>query len=53
MIVDINFKVITFEHDSYRDTNIQIPARDFLASKGYKFHSTVVQDDFYIHESVV
>lgn len=49
---DINFKVITFEHDSHRIPYVQTEARNFLLFKGYKLVKTVVQDDFFVAEEI-
>jgi hypothetical protein len=49
---DITFKVITFEHDSHRGEDVQIASREFLKAKGYRLVKTVIQDDFYVHNSI-
>jgi hypothetical protein len=49
---DITFQVITFEHDAHRGEEVQKESREFLKTKGYRLVKTVVQDDFYVHESI-
>ena len=49
---DVKFQVITFEHDSHRDANIQSEARTFLDYQGYKLVKTVMQDDYFVSEAL-
>lgn len=49
---DLKFKVITFEHDSHRDPNVQSEARTFLSYQGYRLVNTVMQDDYFVSEDV-
>lgn len=49
---DISFKVITFEHDSHKDPNVQGEARNFLSYKGYRLIKTVIQDDYFVSEEL-
>ena len=47
---DYNFKIITFEHDHYRDDSNRGPAREFLESLGYTYvrSTTPNQEDWYV-----
>jgi hypothetical protein len=44
------FRVITFEHDNYRDKTNRKPARDFLLGLGYRYVQSEkpCQEDWYI-----
>lgn len=54
---DYQFRAITFETDEYRDAGGKERAeksREYLASKGYKYITSIrQQDDFYIHPDLV
>lgn len=56
---DFVFKVITFEHDAYKDTDFVERSRELLKSKGYKLAVAGLEwypgrpyEDWWIHESV-
>ena len=47
------FRVVTYETDYYREQSTQEASRNFFLSKGYTLVQPGVQDDFYIHNSVL
>ena len=51
---EYQFRVITFEHDFYRQPNTREPSREFLKSYGYKLIKEVKnQEDWYIKEDLL
>lgn len=44
------FRVITFEHDDYRQTNTRVPAREYLTNLGYTYMESdkLDQEDWFV-----
>ena len=47
------FNVITFETDEYRNTGTREPSQKFLKEKGYILVRETLQDDFYVHSTII
>ena len=48
---EYDFRVITFEHDYYREKSTQGPSREFLKNHGYKLIKNVNdQEDWYVKQ---